>query len=368
MANSKAVQLVRIARLRRFVGLFARGGDRDATAEALGVLAHASLEGGLATEALERARQAAQLLVEQEISEPAVRALIQLGSICLQTGDPDAAASAAELARERAAELPDASRAELIAGATLLAGLARGLLGDEGKARALLSEARDLLVAARQPAGAAVALVQQGLLDVGADHFEGAEVCFAFARDFYRGAGLITGVVEVAAVAARAFADAGADASERADRWFVVAIAEADRAGMDELAAELVVERARELERAGSTAEAVRLAAESAERCTLLATPVADALRSQVQLQLARLLDEPREALRHLEAAFELGLARRDPITLGGALDALVSGLVARRFANDAWQTVAAFRDRLASGGFDGLADTASTALADLQH
>lgn len=366
MTTTKAVQLIRIARLRRFVGLFARGGDRDAAAEALSELAHASRESGLASDALLRARQAAQLFAEEAASEPGVRALIHLGSICLETGAADAAASAAELARERASELPDSSRAELFAAATLLAGLAHGIDGDEAEARARLSEARDLLVAARQPAGAALALVQQGVLDAGAEHPEGAEVCFSYARDFYRAAGLSTAAIEVAAVAARAFAEV--DASERADRWFVTAIAEADQAGMTEVAGELVVDRAAALESAGSRAEAARVAADGAERFDLLgSSPPADALRSRVQLQLARLLDAPREALRHLEAAFEIGLARRDPTTLGGALDVLVSGLVSERFADDVWGKVATFRDRLANAGFDALADTADTALADLQ-
>jgi len=364
MTTHQAVHLIRIARLRRFVGVFARGGDREAAAEALGELARASREGGLATDALRRAREAAQLLADEEPSEAGVRAIIHLGSMCLETGAADAAASAAELARERASELPEPARAELFAGATLLAGLAHGIDGNESEARARLSEARDLLVAAHQPAGAALALVQHGLLDVGADHPEGAELCFAFARDFYRAAGLSTVAVEVAAVAAHAFADAGP--SERVDRWFATAIAEADVAGMGELAIELVVERAAELERAGSHAEAVRTAAESTDRCALLATPAADALRARAQLQLSRLLDDPREALRHLEAAFELGLADRDSIILGSALDVLVSGLVSERFADDAWQKVATFRDRLASAGFDALADTADTALDDL--
>jgi hypothetical protein len=366
MTTTKAVQLIRIARLRRFVGVFARGGDRDATADALSELARASRETGLSTDALQRARQAAQLLADEETSERSVSALVHLGSICLETGAADAAAAAAELARERASELDQSTGAALVAAATLLSGIAHAVEGNEELARAQLSEARDLLVAARQPAGAALALVQQGLLDLGADHAEGAELCFSFARDFYRAAGLTSAATEVAGVAARAFAEAGA--WERADHWLTTAITEADLAGLGELAAELVVDRAAELEQVGAIPEALRLATDGADRCAKLGiTEVADALRSRVQLQLARLLEDPREALRRLEAAFELGLARRDPTTLGGALDALVSGLVSERFAEDAWGKVASFRDRLSNAGFDTLADTADTALADLQ-
>ena len=364
MTTHQAVHLIRIARLRRFVGVFARGGDRDAAAEALGELARASLDGGLATDAVQRARQAAQLFAEEQASEPGVRALIHLGSICLETGAADAAASAAELARERASELSEPAPV-LFAAATLLAGLAHASDGNESEARTRLSEARDLLVAAHLPAGAALALVQHGLLDLGAEHPEGADVCFSFARDFYRAAGFSPGVVEVAAVAARAFADAGDP--ERADRWLATAIGDADAAGIADLAVELIIERAAGLERAGAAAEAVRVATDGANRCAQLgATPAADMLRSRVQLPLARLLDDPREAMRHLEAAFELGLAHRDPVTLGGALEALVAGLVSERFSGDGWRKVALFRDRLADAGFDALADTADTALADL--
>jgi hypothetical protein len=366
MAAENGVQLIRIARLRRFVGVFARGGDRDATAEALTELAQASRAGGLATDALRRARQAAQLLAEQETGEAGVRALIQLGTICLETGAADAAASAAELARDRAAELPVPSQKELFAGATLLAGIAHGLDGSEDEARERLSEARDLLVAAGQPAGAALALVQQGLLDVADDHGEGAELCFSFARDFYRAAGLPVAAVEVAAVAARAFADVGPWA--HADRWYVTAIAEADLTRATALAAELVIERAGELERQGSPLEAVRVATDGARRCAMLGRePAAAELKTRVRLQLARLLDDPREALRHVEAVFELALTARDPSALGGALDVLVTGIVNARFTPQSWRLVEQFRDRLAAAGFEALAQTAETALADLR-
>ena len=160
MAASNDAQLIRIARLRRFVGVFARGGDRELTAEALHELARASREGGLATDALRRARQAAQLLADEEAGEAGVRALVHLGSMCLETDALDAAAAAAELARERASLLPDPVRAELVAGATLLAGIARSRTDSGDDARRLLSEARDLLVACDLPAGAALALVE----------------------------------------------------------------------------------------------------------------------------------------------------------------------------------------------------------------
>ena len=101
------------------------------------------------------------MLAEQETGEAGVRALLNLSSLCLETGASDAAASAAELARDRTTDLTESNRGELFAGATLLAGIAYGIEGDVELARARLSEARDLLVAAGQPVGAALALVQQ---------------------------------------------------------------------------------------------------------------------------------------------------------------------------------------------------------------
>lgn len=367
MAAASPAQLIRIARLRRFVGVFARGGDADSAAEALTALAFASRNTGLTAEALRRARQAAQLLVEQETGEAGVRALLHLGSLCLDTGAPEAAASAAELARARAAELPAPTSTELTAAAALLAGIAQSLAGSEEEARASLSEARDLLVAAHQPAGAALALVQQGLLDVSGERSEGAELCFAYARDFYRTAELELGAVEVAAVAARAFAEI--DDWKHAERWFVTAIAEADTIHAGQLAAELTVEYAAELERADQVNDARRVANDAAQRCSLLANDeAATALRSRVRLQLARIAEDSRDALRHIEAVFEIALAHRDVETLGGALELLVAGVVRDRFEPGTWRLVERFRDRLTGAAFDALAQTAETALADLRR
>jgi tetratricopeptide (TPR) repeat protein len=366
VAAENPAQLIRIARLRRFVGVFARGGDRDSTAEALTKLSHASRNGGFTTDALRRARQAAQLLVEQETGEAGVRALLHLSSLCLETGASDAAASAAELARDRTADLTESNRGELFAGATLLAGIAYGIEGDVELARARLSEARDLLVAAGQPVGAALALVQQGLLDVAAEQPTAAEHCFSFARDFYRAAGVPIAAAETAAVAARAFASAGL--WKHAERWFITAIGEADLLNATQLAAEMTVEHAAELERAEKPTEALRVASDGARRCARLATDETSAvLRATVRLQLARLVEDPREAIQHIEAVFELALPRRDVTVLGGALDVLVSGIVRDRFPPGSWKLVERFRDRLTGAAFDALAATAETALDELR-
>lgn len=367
MASANAAQLIRIARLRRFVAVFARGGDPDAAAVALIELAHASRDAGFRIDALRRARQAAQLLVDQNTGEPSVRALLHLGSLCLDTGAVDAARDAADLARDRAARLPEPARTELTGAASLLAGISLAQEGSEDDARAMLSNARDLLVAAHQPVAAALALLQQGLLDVTAGNSDAADVCFSYARDFYRVVQLPVAALEAAAVAARAFTEV--DNRDHAERWFATAIDEADQLGANRLGAELVIDRAAELERAGHLDDALLVASDGARRCALLGSDDANAsLLAAVRLQLARLTDDPRDALRHVEAVFELALARRDTPLLGLALDLLVSGTVNQRFPPGTWRLVERFRDRLIGAAFDALAKTATAALADLKR
>ena len=240
MASATAMQLIRIARLHRFVGVFARGGDREAAAEALSQLSHASRAGGFMGNSLMRARQAAELLVYEEPGEVGVRALLQLSAACLDTGDAAAAAQAAEVAHDRAAALAEPVRSQLAGCAALLAGIAHAAGGAEPAARACLDEARERLVAAGQPEGAALALTQQALLDVATGQLGGAQICFGFARDFYRASHQAAAAVEVAALAARALAEV---APAEADGWFRDAVAGADLSAAAELAAELVVEQ-----------------------------------------------------------------------------------------------------------------------------
>jgi tetratricopeptide (TPR) repeat protein len=365
IATATGAQLIRIARLRRFVGVFARGGDREATAEALAELARAARAGGLTGDALRRTRQAAELLTDEDAGEAGVRSLIHLAAACLDTGDVAAAASASEVAQERAAALAEPLRSQLLGCAALLAGIAHAIGGAVQRARGYLDTARDRLVAADQPEGAALALTQQGLLDVADGHLDGAQICFRFACDFYRASEQAAAAAEVAALAARAFAGA---AWAEADRWFVDAIAEADRAGSALLGAELVVERAAELERAGAHGDAIAAATEAARRCTQLAEPVlARELALRARLQLARMIDVPVDALRHIEAAFEIALDLRDPAALASAMDIVVTGLVNRRFADASWRLVDRFRERLFHAGFSALAETAMEALWHLR-
>jgi len=363
MAPATAAQLIRIARLRRFVGVFARGGDREATAEALAELSRAARAGGLAGDALRRARQAAELVAGEDAGEAGARALIHLGATCLDLGDTEAAIAAATLAQERVATVAEPLRSQLIGCAALVGGIAHAIAGSAEDARTWLDDARERLVAAELPAGAALALAQQALLDVAADHREGAAICFRFAREFYRASGQAVAVAEVTALAARALAEAE---WPDADGWFVDAIAEADLAGAAQLGAELVIDRVTELERTGARAAAAVLAADGARRCALLAEPVRElVLRSR--LQLARLADDPRDALRHVEAAFELALDERDPVALGGAMEIAVTGLVKGRFTDVGWRLVDRFRERLGAAGFAALAETAEVALAELR-
>lgn len=80
-----------------------------------------------------------------------------------------------------------------------------------------------------------------------------------------------------------------------------------------------------------------------------------------------RLAEDAKVALRHLEAAFELALAQRHAEVLGAALEILVSGVVRERFAPGTWRLVERFREGLAAAGFDAIAATVETVLADLR-
>ena len=181
--------------------------------------------GGLPADALRRARQAAQLFADDDTSEAGIRALLQLSAVCLDLDDTASAVASAEVARQRAGKFSGVSRAELLGCASLLCGIAYAIAGDDAQARAALDEGRDALVAAGRPDGAALALTQQALLDVAAGHREGAEVCFSFARDFYRESRQPAPAAEVAALAVRTFAAAGWPIAER---WVLDGISDAD--------------------------------------------------------------------------------------------------------------------------------------------
>jgi hypothetical protein len=363
MPPNRAAQLAQIARLRRLVGLFARGGDREATAEALLELSKQSRDGAMRAEAVKRARQAAELLAEEDPTPTAVASLLRLASLCLENEDLEAAISAAEVAKERAALL-GARRNELIGGASLLAGIARALNGDDEAARAHLDEARELMVAAKRPDGAAVAIMQLGMLDAAAERYAPAQICFQFACDFYRAADQYEEAAEVGALAGRVFVDAKWGDPER---WLGLAIADADRARSPALAAQLVAERAEQYERTGKIDEARAAADGVATRCREIpnrkdAIPII--LRARVLL--ARLSTEPIESMRHAEGAFELALDTRNVNVFADVLELVVNGLVKRRYGAAGWRLVSRFRERLTAAGYHALAETAETALREL--
>jgi hypothetical protein len=378
-------QLIRIARLQRFVGVFARGEDREATAAALAELAAASQANGLTAEALMRSRQAAELATDDDDDddpETRARALLQLGSACLDSGDAAAAIAASELAIALGDELESPGWQQLHGCASLIGGVAHAALDDHARARALLDDARDRLVAAGQPAGAALALAQQALLDLEVGRKDGAQVCFQFARDFYRLAARPVAIAELSALAARSLAEHAAEdvADPMVEAWYVEAIAASDAAGMARLAAELVVERALRRERLPAatatappeTPTAAELAAEGLRRFAALdERAAARSIEGRARLVLARAAADPNDALRHLDAAFELGLDDHDPAALGRVMDVVVSELVDAELTptdrSAGWRLVDRFRERLAQAGFDSLADAAALALLDLR-
>lgn len=361
-----ATQLIRIARLRRFVGVFARGGDREATAEALLELSKISHAGGLRADALKRARQAAELLADEDASEAGVRSLLQLGSLCLDIGDAETAGYAAEIGRDRANQLADPTRSELLGAAALIGGVALALSGSDEPARALLDEARERLVASRHPEGAAIALVQLALLDVEAERWAPAQICFRFACEFYRAAKQDLEAAEVAALAARTLL-----ARQRPgyDEWFDEAIACAERAHAHELTAELLIERAEQLQATEQYDRARALATQGALRCAhVVDADVARRLLLRTRIVLARSAEMPSESLRHVEAAFEHALDLREPVALGSIMEILVTGLVNAHFDEAGWALVERFRQRLVSAGFPALAEAAELALGELHR
>jgi hypothetical protein len=361
-------QLIRIGRLRRFVGIFARGGDRETTVEALRELARASRATGLSGEALLRARQAAELLSPD--ADPVVRgeAVLALGVACLDTDDAPAALAAAELVAELATSAPESAAAHLRAGAALLAGTALVLEGDDASAREQLNDARERLAATGEPEGAALALAQLAQLDLAAGRRAAAKVCYRFACDFYRLAGRRDGLAELSALAARELSANAADAD--ADAWYVDAITAADAAGMVRLGAELSVERAVHLADEGNVAAARQAAIDGIRRAGLVEGPMPE-LAVAARLVLARFADS-NEVFRHLEAAFDLALDLRDGEALGRVMDIVVSGLVGDRFVGTdraiGWRLVDRFRERLEDVGLQPLADAAAAALLEFRE
>lgn len=356
----------RIARLRSYVAVFARGGELGAAAEALSSLSRAEREAGQEGEALKRARQAAAIAEMSGGPGERARSLVHLAALMLERGEPEAAAEAAAIAAQAASGIEEAADRQATAGtAGLVEGMARRGAGDLAAARVKLDEARELLVAADQPEAAALALGELGLVDLDEGEPACAELCFGFARDFCRAADLAGSAAHLAATAARAFAERDA---EPAERWFGEAVQAAELAGDRRLAALLAWDRTDWLERAGRRAEARRAAGEAARRLAELGTDVAaQALAVHARLALSRLTDEAGEAQRHLEAAFDLGLAGSDEAALRAALDQAVGALVDGRFPKGAWRHVERFQRDLERAGWQDLAEAAAQALAELR-
>jgi len=355
-------QLIRIGRLRRFVGIFARGGDRDTTIEALRELARASRAHGLWAEVLLRTRQAAELLSPED--DPVVRgeAVLALGVACLDTDHAPAALAAAELVAEFAASAPEPAAERLRAGAALLAGTALVIEGDHANAREQLNDARERLAATGEPEGAALALAQLAQLDLAAGRRAAAKVCYRFACDFYRLAGRSDGLAELLALAARERSADDADAD--ADAWYVNAIMAADAAEMMQLGAELSVERAVRLAEEGKVAAARHEAIDGLGRARLVDHPMPD-LGVTARLVLARVGNSD-EVFRHLEAAFEIALDLRDAEMLARVMEVVVSDLVRDRFVGTdraiGWRLVNRISERLKDAGLQSLADAAAAA------
>ncbi|HSD90997.1 MAG TPA: hypothetical protein VLB44_25920, partial [Kofleriaceae bacterium] len=194
--------------------------------------------------------------------------------------------------------------------------------------------------------------------------WEGAQVCFKFARDFYLASDNPQAAAEVAALAARTFAS---DDRSEADAWYRDALGDADDARATVLGAELAVEHAELVERTGAPDLARTIAEDAARRCAFVNDlEVARPLVLRTRMELARLSEDPAESLRHVDGAFEIALDLRDLSALGSAMELVVTGLVKGRYTAPGWKLVDRFRKRLGTAGFTALEQSAAAALDEL--
>ena len=197
MADANGRQLIRIARLRRFVGVFARGGDRDAAAEALTELAHASREGGTRV-GCTAPRAPGGAAARRDGNRRSRRARADPARLAVPRDRSGRCRSVGGRARARTrASCTEPNRDELFAGATLLAGVAHGHRRRRERWRALGSPRRAICSSPPAAAGAALALVQQGVLDVNAEQPERCRAVLRVRPRFLPAAGLSSAAVEV---------------------------------------------------------------------------------------------------------------------------------------------------------------------------
>jgi hypothetical protein len=359
---------VRLAQLRGRIATLARGGTYDLAHRLLGDLVRADLALGLPADALQRARQVAQLA--EETGGAAAGPLISLAATLLAADAPDGALQGAMAALDRAA--PE-ERARIEVMASLVGGAAQRRLGNLADARYLLERARSLASKQNDAMLAGFALAELAWVDHAEGNVLQAATAFEFAAAFFRRAENPHAAAEADALSVASFASAGdveaatvraaraADVARHLKRPELVAF-------LDGALADLALaRRAADDEEANRVAsEACALAAETAE--VLPATPLSRDLRAQARLRQMRATTEVLDRERHLEAGIDLaiGLERpRSGARLGAALIGLLDDAVAFTVAPSRTE-VSALRDALARSGEDELAEMAAGVLAEL--
>ena len=348
--------------------MLSRGGEYALAARLLDDLVIADLSAGLGADALLRARQAAGLAASTGDPVAFVRHTLVLGVALAMSSSIDTV-RAAEVAR---IELPRIAspidRIHLTALVDLVAGIGARLTGHLAAARDALHAARTGAIAAGRPDLAGTALAHLGLVELGAGAADAAVTCFWFARDFHRLAARRREAVRAAALAVIVLA-----AQRRWDQVIALSPAlrdDADAAGDPALAARMAAIAADAALAAGpgaaGTSELVR---DAATRAAALDDAIGDRreLLVRARLRLARTASEPLEQLRHLEAAFDLGLVAGAAPLLAEALDEAVSAALRGGLPAGGWDLIARLIDGLRSLGRHELADVAATALSELR-
>jgi hypothetical protein len=359
---------VRLAQLRGRIATFARGGNYDLAHRLLGDLVRADLALGLPADALQRARQVAQLA--EETGDSVAGPLISLAATLLAAESPDAALQGAMAALDRAR--PD-ERARIEVMASLIGGAAQRRLGNSSDARYLLERARSLSSKQNDPMLAGLALAELAWVDHAEGNVLQAATCFEFAAAFFRRADNPHAAAESDALSVASFATAGeveaatlraaraADVARALKRPELVAF-------LDGALADLALARRSADDEDGRRAasEACALAAETAE--VLPPTPLSRDLRAQARLRQMRATTDVLDRERHLEAGIDLasGLERpRSGARLGAALLGLLDDAVALALAPSSAE-VSALRHALLRSGEDDLAEMAAGVLAEL--
>jgi hypothetical protein len=357
--------LLRIAELRRKIGILSRGGEYDDALRLLIRHVGSDLGADLHADAVRRAHQAAALAEQLGDAARSAEAFLVLGVSLVATGDHGAALQAARLAAHRAGAMAVVPRRRMLAYARLVAGLAEASAGRPASARALLiSGYREAVPLARPELTAALLTALGGveLMDGAAD---AAASCYWIARDLYQLAGNPVGAARAAAMPLVGFAVA--------ERWAEIAAlapaiaADAEAHGLAEVAARVRGALA-DAHRALGAPEAIASAQAASDAARAMpAGPRQVALAVAARLRLAGHATDALDQVRHLEAAIDLASAADDVAQLVEIAVELVEGVAAERLLREALDALRVLAGPLRRLGARDVADLALAAAMELE-